>query len=164
MWGRSSAGADPGPACYGRGGIAPTVTDANLVLGRLSPAVFSAATGAVTLDEQPLRRALTKLGDELGLSAEAAALGVIRVANATMERALRRVSVERGYDPRQFTLMPFGGRRAASRLRTGRGAWTFPDILVPPMPGVLSAYGMLVADIAHDASQAVLADATVAAG
>jgi N-methylhydantoinase A len=155
--GPRSAGAVPGPACYGRGGTEPTVTDANLVLGRLTPGGFLGGKGSVTLDEAASRRVLTNLGAEMRLTPEAAALGVVRVANATMERALRRVSVERGYDPRDFVLVPFGG---AGPLHTCELAdsLAIPRVLVPPMPGVLSAYGMLVADIAHDASQAVLAD------
>ncbi len=156
--GPRSAGAVPGPASYGRGGEEPTVTDANLVLGRLSADGFLGGKGAVTLDESAARRALTTLGDELDLSPEAAAIGVLRVANATMERALRRVSVERGYDPRQFALVPFGGAGPLHACELA-DALSIPNVLVPPMPGVLSAYGMLVADIAHDASQAVLADA-----
>ena len=157
--GPRSAGAVPGPACYGRGGTEPTVTDANLVLGRLDPAGFlgghGAAKGLPTLDVDAARRALTELGDRLGLSPEAAALGVIRIANATMERALRRVSVERGHDPRRFTLFPFGGAGPLHACALA-AALDIRRILVPPFPGVLSAFGMLVADIVHDASQSVL--------
>jgi N-methylhydantoinase A len=156
--GPRSAGAVPGPACYGRGGDEPTVTDANLVLGRLSPGGFLGGKGAVSLDVEAARRVLAKLGEQLGLSPEAAALGVIRVANATMERALRRVSVERGYDPRDFVLVPFGGAGPLHTCELAE-ALAIPRVLVPPMPGVLSAYGMLVADVAHDASHALLMDA-----
>src|SRR5690606_26826671 len=93
--------------CYGRGGTEPTVSDANLVLGRLDETHFLG--GAGRLDAGAARAALARLGAALGLSAEAAALGVVRVANATMERALRRVSVEQGHDPRGYVLVPFGG-------------------------------------------------------
>lgn len=153
--GPRSAGAVPGPACYGRGGLEPTVTDANLVLGRLDPGGFLGGRGDVSLDVNAARRALSELGDRLHLSAEEAALGVVRIANATMERALRRVSVERGYDPRRFTLLPFGGAGPlhACDLADHLG---IRGILIPPIPGVLSAYGMLVADIVSDASQSVL--------
>ncbi len=153
--GPRSAGAVPGPVCYGRGGTEPTVTDANLILGRLDPAGFLGGSGDVHLDVEAARGALHKLGQPLGLSAEATALGVIRVVNASMERALRRVSVERGHDPRQFTLVPFGGAGGlhACELATTLG---MDRIFVPPFPGVLSAYGMLVADVAHDSSHSVL--------
>lgn len=156
--GPRSAGAAPGPVCYGRGGIEPTVTDANLVLGRLDPAGFLGGRGDVTLDVAAAYQALEDLGRRLDLDAEAAALGVVRVVNATMERALRRVSVERGHDPRYFTLLPFGGAGPlhACDLAVALGV---RRILVPPFPGVLSAYGMLVADVVSDASQSVLLDA-----
>ena len=156
--GPRSAGALPGPVCYGRGGVEPTVTDANLVLGRLDPGGFLGGKGAVTLDVDGATRALTDLGQQLGLTAQEAALGVIQVANATMERALRRVSVERGYDPRGFTLVPFGGAGPLHACDLADALGT-PAILLPPTPGVLSAYGMLVADIASDAAQSVLFDA-----
>lgn len=160
--GPQSAGALPGPACYGRGGMEATVTDANLVLGRLDADMrlggyHSDPGSGVALDLVAARAALERLGARLGMSVEAAALGVIRVANATMERALRRVSVERGYDARAFTLLPFGGAgplhgcELADLLQIER-------ILVPLFPGVLSAYGMLVAPVSIDASASVLAD------
>ena len=155
--GPRSAGAVPGPACYGRGGDLPTVTDANLMLGRLDASGFLGGSGDVQIDEAAARRVLQQLGDQLHLSAEAAALGVVRVANATMERALRRVSVERGYDPRHFILLPFGGAGPlhACDLAESLG---ITRILCPPNPGVLSAYGMLMADVTSEASQALLAD------
>ncbi|MFO7634443.1 MAG: hydantoinase/oxoprolinase family protein, partial [Caldilinea sp.] len=156
--GPRSAGAVPGPACYGRGGDLPTVTDANLVLGRLDASGFLGGQGEVQLDESAARRVLQRLGDQLHLSAEEAALGVVRVANATMERALRRVSVERGFDPRAFVLLPFGGAGPlhACDLAESLG---ITRILCPPNPGVLSAYGMLMADVTSEASQALLVDA-----
>ncbi|MDI9547012.1 MAG: hydantoinase/oxoprolinase family protein [Chloroflexota bacterium] len=153
--GPRSAGAVPGPASYGRGGTETTVTDANLVLGRLDPSGFLGGRGDVALDVDAARSVLSELGAQLGLSAEEAALGVVRIANATMERALRRVSVERGYDPRSFTLLPFGGAGPLHACDLA-DALDIRDILIPPIPGVLSAYGMLVADIASDASHSVL--------
>jgi N-methylhydantoinase A len=153
--GPRSAGADPGPACYGRGGLEPTVTDANLVLGRLDAGGFLGGSGDVSLDAAAARQVLSVLGERLGLTAEQAALGVLRVANATMERALRRISVERGHDPRQFTLLPFGGAGPlhACDLADALG---MRRVLVPPFPGVLSAYGMLMAGVSTDASQSLL--------
>ena len=156
--GPRSAGAVPGPVCYGRGGLEPTVTDANLVLGRLDPGGFLGGKGAVTLDLDAAQSVMAALGAQLNLTAEEAALGVVRVANATMERALRRVSVERGYDPRLFSMVPFGGAGPlhACELAASLG---IRQVLVPPIPGVLSAYGMLVADVVHDSSISVLGDA-----
>jgi N-methylhydantoinase A len=157
--GPQSAGAIPGPVCYGRGGTQPTVTDANLVLGRLDAGQFLGGTGALHLDVDAAAAALTRLGVELGgLSAEEAALGVIRVANAVMERALRRVSVERGYDPKQFVFVPFGGAGPlhACELATALG---IRRILLPPHPGVLSALGLLMADVVHENAQAILLSA-----
>lgn len=153
--GPESAGATPGPAGYGRGGTDPTVTDAHLVLGRLRPDAFLGGAGDITIDPDASHRVLGQLGDALGLSAEEAALGVLRVANATMERALRRISVERGHDPRDYVLVPFGGAgplhacALAEALGIGR-------ILVPRTPGVLSALGLLAADVVHETSRAIL--------
>ena len=153
--GPESAGAEPGPVCYGRGGTDPTVTDAHLVLGRL--AAEHVLGGADTLDMAPgaARNAVAALGRAAGLSPEAAALGVLRVANATMERALRRVSVERGHDPREYTLVPFGGAGPlhAAALAEALG---MRRVLVPPAPGVLSALGLLMADVVYDTARAVL--------
>ena len=153
--GPESAGAEPGPVCYGRGGTDPTVTDAHLVLGRL--AAEHVLGGADTLDMAPgaARNAVAALGRAAGLSPEAAALGVLRVANATMERALRRVSVERGHDPREYTLVPFGGAGPlhAAALAEALG---MRQVLVPPAPGVLSALGLLMADVVYDTARAVL--------
>jgi N-methylhydantoinase A len=153
--GPRSAGAVPGPACYGRGGQEATVTDANLVLGRLDAEGFLGGTGEISLDVDAAWRVLSELGAQLGLGAEAAALGVVQIANAVMEQALRRVSVERGYDPRRFALFPFGGAGPLHACELA-GALGVRQILVPPFPGVLSAYGMLVADVVHDAAQTIL--------
>jgi len=153
--GPQSAGADPGPACYGRGGTTATVSDANLVLGRLDAAHFLGGEGDVTLDEGAAHAALANLGEELDLTAEHAALGVVRVVNAAMERALRRVSIERGHDPRDFVLVPFGGAGPLHACELA-AALDMQRILIVPHPGTLSALGMLVADVAHDESHAVL--------
>ncbi|RME63871.1 MAG: hydantoinase/oxoprolinase family protein, partial [Caldilineae bacterium] len=161
--GPESAGAVPGPICYGRGGEQPTVTDANLVLGRLDAAHFLGGSDAVRLDVAGAHEALARLGAELGgYTAEEAALGVIRVANATMERALRRVSVEQGHDPRAFVLMPFGGAGPLHACELA-DALEMRRILIPPNPGVLSALGLLMADVAHENAQAILRDATTLA-
>ncbi len=153
--GPESAGADPGPVCYGRGGTVPTVTDANLVLGRLDAGRFLGGSGTMRLDEGAARAALARLGERLHLSAEEAALGVLRVAHATMERALRRVSVKQGHDPRDYTLVPFGGAGPLHACDVA-AALGIRRILVPPTPGVLSALGLLLADLVFDASHAVL--------
>ncbi|MBI1293508.1 hydantoinase/oxoprolinase family protein [bacterium] len=157
--GPQSAGAVPGPVCYGRGGTQPTVTDANLVLGRLDAGQFLGGSGTLQLDAKAAHAALTRLGAELGgFSAEEAALGVIRVANATMERALRRVSVERGYDPKEFVFVPFGGAGPLHACELAE-ALGIRRILLPPHPGVLSALGLLMSDVVHETAQAVLAAA-----
>ena len=121
-------------------------------MGRLDPAGFLGGSGPVQLAAGAARRVLAVLGEQLGLAPEAAALGVVRVANATMERALRAVSVEQGYDPRDFTLLPFGGAGPlhACDLADSLG---MRRILLPAIPGVLSAYGMLVAPLRADAAQ-----------
>lgn len=154
--GPESAGADPGPACYGRGDR-PTVSDAHAVLGRLLPRFFLG--GRMTIYPERARAALASLGEAFG-GVEQAAAAVIAVANANMERALRVVSVERGYDPRAFTLVAFGGAGPlhACDLADLLG---IPRVLVPRFPGVLSALGMVVAPVTHDvsASAMCLADA-----
>ena len=150
--GPESAGADPGPACYGVGD-APTVTDANLVLGRIRAEDFLG--GRMPLDRSAARAALARLAGAMGADADAAALGVVRVVNATMERAVRAISLERGFDPREFTLVAFGGAgpQHACELAEGLG---ISRVLVPTTPGALSAYGVAIADIAKDYSQTVL--------
>ncbi len=151
--GPESAGADPGPACYGRGGRQPTVTDANLLLNRLDPDQFLG--GQMPLDRPAGEAVLAQLAERLDASVEQAAWGAVQVANAAMERAIRKISVERGHDPADFTLVAFGGAgplhacELADRL-------SIPRVLVPRAPGVLSALGMLVADLAQDYSVTVL--------
>ena len=153
--GPQSAGAVPGPVCYGQGGEVPTVTDANLVLGRLIPSQFLGGKSSRVLDTELARKAIARLGASLGLSVAETALGILRVANATMERALRRVSVECGYDPRSHVLVPFGGAGPLHACAIARSLGV-QKILVPRYPGVLSAFGLLMADITSDASQALL--------
>ncbi len=155
--GPESAGADPGPACYGRGPggqpSAPTVTDANVVLGRIQPEYFLG--GEMPLDFGRAYAALARLGKELNLTAEQAALGVVAVANAHMERALRVISVERGHDPRRFTLLSFGGAGGLHAADLARGLG-IPRVLVPPLASTLSAFGMLAADVIKDYTRTVM--------
>ena len=144
--GPESAGADPGPACYGRG-TAPTVTDANLVLGRLVEDEFLG--GAMHLERARAERAIGPLARRLGWSLDATAAGIVSVANAAMERALRVVTVERGHDPRAFTLVAFGGAGGlhAAELAAALG---IRRIYVPREPGLLSAWGVLAAEVVRD--------------
>ncbi len=153
--GPASAGAAPGPACYGRGGETPTVTDANVALGRILPDRFLG--GEFPLDAAAARRVVEELGRPLGLSVQETALGVVRIANASMERALRRVSVERGYDPKEYVLIPFGGAGPLHACDLA-DALSIRRILLPPQPGVLSALGLLMADVAYDTSLSAPAD------
>jgi len=150
--GPDSAGADPGPACYGKGEL-PTVTDANLVLGRLSKGYFLG--GEMKLDETRAKRAIKRLGDELGLSLIEAANGVVEVANAHMERALRVISVERGYDPRKFILLSFGGAGGLHAVALAHNM-AIPAVLIPPLASTLSAFGMLAADVVKDYTRTVM--------
>ena len=149
--GPQSAGADPGPACYGRG-ERPTVTDADLLLGRLVPAAFLG--GRMPLDVGRARRAMQPLARRLGVAVEAAAEDVVRVVNAGMERAIRRISVERGHDPRDYALVAFGGAAGmhACELADALG---MRRVLVPRHPGVLSAWGALSAELRRDYVQTV---------
>jgi len=153
--GPQSAEAVPGPACYGRGGAEPTVTDANLVLGRLGP--DTRLGGELALDAAAAARAIAeRIAGPLGLDLVAAASGILRVANATMARGIRVVSVERGHDPRLLTLVPFGGAGPMHGSPLAREL-SIPRLLVPPTPGILCALGMLVADLRHDLVQTRLA-------
>ena len=149
---RRAAGADPGPACYGKG-VLPTVTDANLVLGRLAADYFLG--GEMSLDPERAYQAVGELGNELGLSPEQTALGVIQVANAHMERALRVISVERGHDPRDFALLSFGGAGGFHAADLARGL-AIPTVLVPPYAATFSAFGMIMADVIKDYSRTVM--------
>lgn len=147
--GPRSAGAAPGPACYGRGGAEPTVTDCNLILGRL-PATARLA-GELVLDRSAAEAALRDVGDELGLSVDQLAGGVVAVADAAMANAIRELTVARGIDPRSFALVAFGG---AGPLHAAALAdeLDMPAVVVPTHPGVLSAWGMLQADYRLDTS------------
>ncbi|MQA09397.1 MAG: hydantoinase/oxoprolinase family protein [Pseudonocardiaceae bacterium] len=148
--GPRSASAVPGPACYRRGGTEPTVTDANLVLGRIDPDWF--AGGQLRLFTEPARGTVAELGDRLGMGTEAMAEGICDVANAKMAQAIRTITVSRGIEPREFALVAFGGAGPmhaaflASELGIG-------EVIVPRFPGAFSAWGMLQADIRKDFSE-----------
>ena len=150
--GPESAGADPGPICYGRGELI-TVTDANLFLGRLLPDHFLG--GKMILDIQRTRQPFADMARELGLRPEELAEGVLAVANANMERAIRVISVERGFDPREFTLFSFGGAGGLHAAYLARQL-NMPRVLIPMNPGILSAVGMVMADVIKDYSQTVM--------
>src|SRR5579862_1104902 len=152
--GPESAGADPGPICYGRG-TQPTVTDANLLLGRLQPARFLG--GDFTLDLDRTRRVTTEFlkQNRNNLSLEKFAAGVIRVVNATMEKAIRVVSIERGRDPRHFALVAFGGAGGLHACALAE-ALSIPHVIIPAFPGALSALGILASDVVKDYSRTVL--------
>ncbi|MDX6403817.1 MAG: N-methylhydantoinase [Blastocatellia bacterium] len=160
--GPESAGAEPGPACYGRS-LLPTVTDANVVLGHFPGAGLLG--GEFKLDEARARESLNKLAAEMSDAAHCkvsmfkAAQGVLDVVNTNMERALRYVSVERGNDPREFTLVPFGGAGGLHAVALAR-ALRIPRILVPASPGTLSAKGVLTADVVKDQSRTVMLEAS----
>jgi N-methylhydantoinase A len=141
--GPESAGADPGPACYGKGGTKPTVTDAKLLAGVINPDYFLG--GRLTVDAELSRGALQRLGEQVGLSAAEAANGVIRLANASMINALKLVSVRRGYDPRDFVLVACGGGGAMHAAALG-AELRVKQVVVPPYPGYFSAWGMLVTE------------------
>jgi N-methylhydantoinase A len=152
--GPESAGADPGPICYGRG-TQPTVTDANLLLGRLQPAQFLG--GDFTLDLDRTRRMTQEFLDQnrSRLTLDQFASGVVRVVNATMEKAIRVVSIERGRDPRQFALVAFGGAGGLHVCALAE-ALSIPRVIVPALPGALSAFGILASDVVKDLSRTIL--------
>ena len=165
--GPESAGARPGPICYGRGGAEPTITDANLVLGRLNPDKLLGVDHPVTLDQ--VRAAiLDKVGKRLGLDAEAAAAAILRIANDRMAGAIRLVSLSRGHDPRDFALFAFGGAGPLHATALAREL-SIPTVLVPARPGITNALGCVVADLRHDYVRTVnkplsaLQDAAIAA-
>jgi N-methylhydantoinase A len=150
--GPDSAGADPGPACYARGGSEATVSDADLVLGRLLPDAFLG--GEMRLDVARARASLRPIARRLGCSLERAAAGVVEVAVASMERAVRVLTVERGLDPRGFTLFAFGGAGALHAADLA-GALGITRVYVPRDPGLLSAWGVLAAETVRDLSETV---------
>ena len=151
--GPQSAGATPGPICYGRGGTSPTISDANMLLGRLDVGKLKSVPGNVDLAQ--IRQIFqTELGDRLGIDAESAAAAVIRIATTRMAGATRMVSVSLGEDPRDFSLFAFGGAGPlhASALA---GELGIPEVLVPARPGITNALGCIVADLRHDFVQTV---------
>ena len=151
--GPESAGADPGPACYGRGGEEPTVTDANVVLGRIPPSVQLG--GRMELDREAARDAVATIADDRGTTVAEAAQAILDIVNENMHGALRVVSVERGYDPREFGLVAFGGAGPmhANTLASVMDAY---PLIVPPGPGVMSAFGFLTSDIQNEFSETYL--------
>jgi N-methylhydantoinase A len=149
--GPSSAGADPGPICYGRG-KQPTVTDANLILGRLDAEL--ALAGRVSLDEARTRRFMEPARARVP-TVDEFALGIVKLAEAEMEKAIRLISVERGYDPRDFTLLAFGGAGPLHACSLARSLG-IPRVLVPNLPGALSALGIFMSDMVRDYSRTVM--------
>lgn len=156
--GPQSAGADPGPACYMKGGNDPTNTDANLLLGRLNSKLLN---GQMTLNKEESRRVIReKIGRYFNLSDEEAANSIIKVANANMCDALRLISVRRGYDPRDFALVVFGGAGGLHGAYLAK-EMEIPTVIVPPYPGITSAMGCLLVDVRHDISKTYLVNAAV---
>ena len=152
--GPQSAGADPGPACYMRGGIEPTVTDANLQLGILDPKYFLG--GEMEIAPQLGREAIQKVAVHFELSIDEAALGIIKIVNTNMSGLLQSMTVKRGYDPREFAMVAFGGAGPIHATAIAREL-SIPTVIVPPSPGVFSAWGMLMADLRHDFGQTYIA-------
>jgi N-methylhydantoinase A len=146
--GPHSAGADPGPVCYGKGGTEPTVSDANVILGRLNP--DSILGGRMKMDVESARRVMKeKIADPLGITVEEAAEGILKVINANMVRGIRVISVEKGHDPRDFSLMAFGGAGPLHAVDIAREIGS-KEVIIPPTPGITCATGMLMADVKHD--------------
>ena len=152
--GPRSAGANPGPACYGRGGTEPTVSDANLVLGYLAGG--ASLGGEIELDEKQALGALDPINERLGLESVETAQGIVRVANAEMVRALRVVSVERGFDPREFALIAFGGAGPLHACALAEEL-DMPTVLIPKVGGVLSALGLALSEMRADYVRPLLA-------
>ena len=150
--GPRSAGASPGPACYGTGGQEPTISDAHVVLGRLDPERFLG--GRMKLDREAAVEVVQKLADQLGLSLLEAAEGILTIANSNMARAIRSRTIEKGHDPREFALVAFGG---AGPLHAAEVADSLeiPEVLVPPHPGITSAGGLLTSDLKYDQMRTV---------
>ncbi|TDK58585.1 hydantoinase/oxoprolinase family protein [Bacillus salipaludis] len=159
--GPQSAGAAPGPACYMKGGHKPTNTDANVLLGRLNTKLLS---GKMTLNKEASREVIQEqIGEYFGLTTEEAANSIIKVANANMCDALRLISVRRGYDPRDFALVVFGGAGALHGAHLAK-EMEIPTVIVPPFPGITSAMGCLLVDVRHDLSKTYLAVAADVTG
>lgn len=154
--GPDSAGSIPGPACYGKGGVEPTSTDAQLALGRLS--ADGLVGGAMTIDPELSRAAIqTHVADRLGMDMVEAAAGIVRILTDNMMRAVRFVTIEKGYDPRDFALCGFGGSGPMYAVDIAREL-SIPRVVVPASPGVFSAYGLLRSDVVYDASRTLLFD------
>ena len=151
--GPQSAGAHPGPASYGTGGTEPTVTDANLILGRLNPEYFLG--GAIALQSNLALRSIQSIAKKLDLSPEECGYGIIRVVNANMERAIRVVSIQRGFDPRDFALVAFGGAGPMHAWALAQNLG-IPRVIIPNAPGLHSALGLLATNLRTDQSQTVL--------
>jgi N-methylhydantoinase A len=151
--GPRSAGADPGPACLGRGNTEPTTTDAHVCLGRLDPDRYLG--GDVAIDPGLAERAIDGLARELGLNASEAASGILRIANANMTSATHLISVQRGHDPRDFTLVAGGGAGPLHAVEVARELGV-PRVVVPRAPGLTSALGILAVDLRHDFQRSVL--------
>ena len=148
--GPKSAGADPGPACYGRGGTQPTVTDANLLLGRMDPEYFLG--GNMTLEREAAESAINGIAVKLELTTEALAEGILAIINAKMAEAMRTITVEQGIDPREYSLVAFGGAGPMHAVALAQEL-EIEEVIVPPAPGTFSAFGMLQTDIRHDLTQ-----------
>ena len=147
--GPHSAGSDPGPVCYGNGGAEPTITDANVILGRLNPSRFLG--GGMALNLAAARHAIaTRIGDPMGLSSDEAAMGVVRIADSSMALAVRAVSVRKGVDPRNAAMIAFGGAGPVHAAALCREIY-IPTLVIPKLPGNFSALGMLLAPWRHDA-------------
>ncbi len=153
--GPQSAGADPGPACYGKGNQEPTITDANLLLGRLNPGQL--AGGAVALNRELAEAALARTAQRIaGFDSVRLAAGIIHLINTDMAKVLRIVSLERGHDPRRFTLVAFGGAGPLHACALA-DELAIPQVIIPPQPGLFSAWGLLVADHTHTELRSILA-------
>ncbi len=150
--GPESAGAEPGPAAYGRGGTAPTVTDANVVVGHLPPRLIG---GEMELDVEAARTAVATIAEAMGLSTEEAAEGILKIVNENMAGALRVISVQRGHDPREFALVAFGGAGPLHANAVAELMGSFP-VIVPPSPGLLCALGDLVADFRNEFARTLI--------
>jgi N-methylhydantoinase A len=160
--GPQSAGAAPGPACYGKGGTEPTVTDANLIAGRIDPEYFL-GSGVRLQREKAAQAIMEKIGKPLNLNLEEAALGILTIANFNMSLSVRAVSVEKGYDPRDCMLVPSGGGGALHAIAIAREL-SVPRVIIPPMPAHFSALGMLMADLKHDYVQTFVRELSETSG
>lgn len=152
--GPQSAGANPGPVCYNKGGMEPTVTDANVILGRINPGFI--LNGKMKMNLELARQVMKeKIAGPLGLTVEEAAEGILKVVNANMIRGIRVISIEKGHDPRRFSLVAFGGAGPVHAVDIGKELGC-QEIIIPPNPGITCAMGMLMADVRHDYVQTVL--------